>query len=73
MRDLGGHRIYPLDDCEADDGDPIGMRVSLPIELLAKDVGVDFLINELQAMELQHWADRASKKGSTPPIIGVPV
>ena len=41
--------VYPLDDCEADDGDSIGMCIGLPIEFLAEDVGIDFLINELQA------------------------
>ena len=52
----------PFNDCEADDGDPIGLRISLPFELLAKDVGVDFFINELQAMGLHQGPDRFKKR-----------
>ena len=37
---------------EADDGDPINIGISLPIEFFAEDIGVDFLINELQTRKL---------------------
>ena len=52
----------PFYECETDDGDSIGVRISLLFELLAKDVGVDFFINELQAMELHQGPERFEKR-----------
>ena len=38
---------------ETDGGNSIGIRVSGPVEFLAEDVGIDFLINEVAGIELQ--------------------
>jgi len=38
------------------------MRISMPIELLAKDVGVDLLVNELQPRKLHQWPHRLKKR-----------
>jgi hypothetical protein len=58
---VGGHRV-PFYECETDDGNPIGVRIRVPFELLAKDVGVDFLINELQGRQLNERPERLEKR-----------
>ena len=57
---------------ETDGGDSIGIRVSGPVEFLAEDVGIDFLINEVAGIELQAGC-KDSKRGSAPRTMGVPV
>jgi hypothetical protein len=58
--------------CEADGGEAIGAGVGLAVEFLTKNIWVDFLVTEVANGPLQNGC-KASKRGSAPPMMGVPL